>query len=125
MIAGIFRVFLTAHNLLVGTALTLVFTASIGRAGTEKVDPQYEELLSHEVLTTWTTDQGLPQNFIRAITQTSDGFLWIGTMNGLVRFDGLRFRPFGSEISALRGNIGGLEPDDADGLWVATSSSLF
>ncbi|HEY9127297.1 MAG TPA: two-component regulator propeller domain-containing protein, partial [Acidobacteriaceae bacterium] len=84
-----------------------------------------EDSLRRAVLTTWTTDQGLPQNFIRAITQTADGFLWIGTMNGLVRFDGLRFRAFGGETPALRGNIGGLEPDAGNGLWVATSTGLF
>jgi len=86
--------------------------------------------LRQQTLTTWTTDQGLPQNFIRAITQTSDGFLWIGTMNGLVRFDGLHFRTPGAGIegklpAALHGNIGGLEPDASDGLWIATTASLF
>jgi signal transduction histidine kinase/ligand-binding sensor domain-containing protein len=78
--------------------------------------------LRQQVLTTWTTDQGLPQNFVRAITQTSDGFIWIGTMNGLVRFDGLRFRAPGPD---LHGNISGLEPDGASGLWAATNRGLF
>jgi len=81
--------------------------------------------LRQDVLTTWTTDQGLPQNFVRAISQTSDGFLWVGTMNGLVRFDGLRFRGFSKEgPSALQENIGDLEPDSGDGLWIATASGL-
>lgn len=84
-----------------------------------------KDSLRRDVLTTWTTDQGLPQNFIRAITQTSDGFLWIGTLNGLVRFDGLHFRAFGGEVPALRGNVGGLEPDAGDGLWIAVGSGLF
>ena len=34
-----------------------------------------EDSLQQDVLTSWTTDQELPQNFVRAITQTSDGFL--------------------------------------------------
>jgi len=81
--------------------------------------------LRQDVLTTWTTDQGLPQNFVRAISQTSDGFLWVGTMNGLVRFDGLRFRGFGKDApSALQENIGDLEQDAGDGLWIATASGL-
>jgi ligand-binding sensor domain-containing protein/signal transduction histidine kinase len=42
----------------------------------------------------WTTDQGLPQNSIYAIVQTRDGYLWLGTDEGLVRFDGLRFTVF-------------------------------
>ncbi len=42
----------------------------------------------------WTTNNGLPQNGIRAITQTPDGYLWFTTFDGLVRFDGLRFTAF-------------------------------
>lgn len=43
---------------------------------------------------TWTTDNGLPQNGVRSITQTPDGYLWFTTFDGLVRFDGLRFSVF-------------------------------
>src|SRR5215475_3211496 len=39
----------------------------------------------------WQTDEGLPQNSVWAITQTKDGYLWVGTQQGLARFDGLRF----------------------------------
>jgi signal transduction histidine kinase/ligand-binding sensor domain-containing protein len=44
----------------------------------------------------WTTDNGngLPQNSIQALLQTRDGYLWMSTLDGLVRFDGLRFRIF-------------------------------
>src|SRR5215211_3504605 len=42
----------------------------------------------------WTTEQGLPQNVIRDVHQTRDGYLWIATMNGLARFDGVRFTVF-------------------------------
>ncbi len=40
----------------------------------------------------WQTDDGLPQNSVHAITQTADGYLWVGTHEGLARFDGVRFR---------------------------------
>src|SRR5580658_4543865 len=39
----------------------------------------------------WRTQDGLPENQIQAISQTPDGYLWIGTAGGLVRFDGRRF----------------------------------
>lgn len=42
----------------------------------------------------WTTENGLPQNSIQALRQTRDGYLWMSTLDGLVRFDGLRFRVF-------------------------------
>jgi signal transduction histidine kinase/ligand-binding sensor domain-containing protein len=43
---------------------------------------------------TWQTDEGLPQKHITSIVQTRDGYLWLGTYNGLARFDGKRFVVF-------------------------------
>ena len=43
---------------------------------------------------TWQTDEGLPHNSVHALAQTADGFLWVGTEEGLARFDGVRFTPF-------------------------------
>ena len=42
----------------------------------------------------WTADNGLPQNSVRDIVQTRDGYLWFATFDGLVRFDGVRFTVF-------------------------------
>ena len=47
--------------------------------------------LSHRF---WKTEHGLPQNSATALCQTRDGYLWIGTEEGLVRFDGVRFTTF-------------------------------
>jgi signal transduction histidine kinase/ligand-binding sensor domain-containing protein len=44
--------------------------------------------------TQWTADSGLPQNIIRGIVQTPDGYLWVATLNGIARFDGVRFTIF-------------------------------
>jgi DNA-binding NtrC family response regulator/ligand-binding sensor domain-containing protein/outer membrane murein-binding lipoprotein Lpp len=75
----------------------------------------------------WTTREGLPQNLIRTVLQTKDGYLWIGTSNaGLVRFDGVSFTTFdiantpgfpSNWISALYE-----APDGA--LWIGTGSGL-
>jgi len=70
----------------------------------------------------WTTDDGLPQNTVSAILQTRDGYLWLATAGGLVRFDGLRFTVFD------KGNTKGLTSvrfsalfEDAEGsLWIGT-----
>lgn len=45
----------------------------------------------------WTVDHGLPMNSVICIRQTPDGYLWLGTEMGLVRFDGVRFRIFDRE----------------------------
>jgi ligand-binding sensor domain-containing protein len=42
----------------------------------------------------WTTDNGLPQNGVRGIGQTPDGYLWFTTFDGLVSFDGVKFTVF-------------------------------
>lgn len=53
----------------------------------------------------WDTDDGLPQNSVTAICQTRDGYLWLGTQNGLARFDGVRFKIFSPDtIPAFPGN---------------------
>lgn len=43
---------------------------------------------------TWTTRDGLPHNQVNAIAQTPDGYLWFGTWEGLVRYNGLEFHVF-------------------------------
>ncbi len=42
----------------------------------------------------WTTENGLPQNSVYSILQTADGYIWLTTLDGLVRFDGVRFTVF-------------------------------
>ena len=42
----------------------------------------------------FTTDNGLPQNGVRGLAQTPDGYLWFTTFDGLVRFDGVSFTVF-------------------------------
>jgi ligand-binding sensor domain-containing protein len=39
----------------------------------------------------WQATQGLPEGTVYCVQQTRDGYLWLGTLRGLVRFDGVRF----------------------------------
>ncbi|HKS25731.1 MAG TPA: two-component regulator propeller domain-containing protein [Thermoanaerobaculia bacterium] len=57
--------------------------------GAFALDPH--RALTQARLSVWTSDTGLPQNTIETIVQTHDGYLWMGTEEGLVRFDGTRF----------------------------------
>ncbi len=45
----------------------------------------------------WQVERGLPNNSIYAITQDRQGYLWLGTLDGLVRFDGVRFKVFNKQ----------------------------
>jgi len=47
----------------------------------------------------WTNENGLPVNSVRGICQGPEGYLWLATYDGLVRFDGVRFVPFNKSNS--------------------------
>ena len=53
-----------------------------------------ERSLDHYLRDRWASESGFPGGSVYAITQTADGYLWIGAEKGLVRFDGLTFRLF-------------------------------
>ena len=74
---------------------------------------------------TWQTDDGLPRNTITALAQTPDGYLWLGTLYGVVRFDGVNFTAIESEIfptqSRTRTRV--LFTDSRGRLWIGTGTS--
>ena len=74
------------------------------------------------ILRTWLVEQGLPQNAVLQVLQTRDGYLWIGTQNGLARFDGVRFHVFDkSNTAELKSNYITALYEDADRrLWIGT-----
>ncbi len=68
---------------------------------------------------------GLSHNTVRYITQDSRGFIWIGSMNGLDRYDGHKFISIYPEFSSLslsENNIRMMVEDNNEFLWVQTSS---
>jgi signal transduction histidine kinase/ligand-binding sensor domain-containing protein len=73
----------------------------------------------------WDTEQGLPNNEVTAIAQTRDGYLWLGTLNGLVRFDGLNFTVFDESNTPglTSGRILRLFEDSHGNLWIGTEGS--
>ncbi len=70
----------------------------------------------------WGQEEGLFQPTIYSILQTRDGFLWLGTQDSLIRFDGMHFREFGYRGQAvLHGSlVRSLAEDLAGNLWVGT-----
>lgn len=69
----------------------------------------------------WTTENGLPQNSVSSIVQTRDGYLWMATADGLVRFDGVRFKVFNkSNSEGLDTNrLVDIREDGSGRLWVS------
>ncbi len=99
--------------LLLNLLLSPLITAG---SGTIKNIDQY-------VRQSWKTENGLPQNTITAITQTPDGFIWLGSREGLIRFDGREFIEFNSKnTKALKNNeIWALLTDTKGIMWIGTN----
>lgn len=75
---------------------------------------------------TWLMENGLPQNTVQALTQTRDGFVWLGTEAGLVRFDGTAFQVFdrNSTPALPSGDIRCLLQTRDGALWIGTGAGL-
>src|SRR5579859_1636731 len=70
----------------------------------------------------WRTEEGLPQNSVQAILQTRDGYLWLGTQEGLVRFNGAEFTVFNKANTDLikHNDVRALLEDREGNLWIGT-----
>ena len=88
------------------------------------LDPSLQP--SQYVLDNWQTTEGLPQMSAQAIARTPDGYLWVGTQEGLARFDGVHFTVFDTDNEPGLGNkvIDALLVDGTGRLWVGTPSGI-
>src|SRR5262245_23321509 len=67
----------------------------------------------------WGTESGFPKCPVYSINQTADGYLWIGTDAGLVRFDGVKFELITGDKGAFKlSSVMGVSPDGDGSLWV-------
>jgi ligand-binding sensor domain-containing protein/signal transduction histidine kinase len=75
---------------------------------------------SQYISRTWRIDDGLPDNRVQAITQTPDGYIWVGTHNGLARFDGTHFTLCGpsDELGTTNRCVSSLFVDSKGALWI-------
>jgi ligand-binding sensor domain-containing protein/signal transduction histidine kinase/DNA-binding response OmpR family regulator len=103
--------------------LLVVFLLVVSRPALA-LDPSLQP--SQYILDQWQIPEGLPQNDAWAIARTPDGYLWIGTQEGLARFDGARFEVFERKNEpALPDNwILALYVDRAGKLWIGTQDGL-
>jgi PAS domain S-box-containing protein len=94
-----------------------IVLASLG-TDARALDPN--RLPSQYVREQWTAESRFPGGAVNAIGQTADGYLWIGTDRGLLRFDGFGFTPvsFTSITTASNGPILQLLADAGGKLWI-------
>jgi ligand-binding sensor domain-containing protein/signal transduction histidine kinase len=68
----------------------------------------------------WQREQGLPQNSVHALAQTHDGYIWVGSDDGVARFDGVRFKSIGVREGLHSGRVRVLLGDSSSALWIGT-----
>ncbi len=96
----------------------------MGLCGRAPASPLHKSLTQYS-RAVWTQQQGLPQDTVHAIVQTTDGYLWLGTDEGLARFDGYEFVTFTKEHDELPGDsITSLAAGHDGSLWIGTPDGL-
>ena len=101
-----------------------VFSISIGFTQIIQFDPQ--KSISQYLIKNWTIDNGLASNALRNIIQTKDGYIWIASYSGVVRFDGIDFYVYNSlNTNALRTDAIKVLHEDKNGvLWIGTQKGI-
>lgn len=95
----------------------LLASASFAASG---LDPQ--KAITQYTQDVWGADAGLNNNSVTAIAQSQDGYLWLGTEEGLARFDGVKFTVFNRQNTpGMQSNqISALLADTHGNLWIGT-----
>jgi signal transduction histidine kinase/ligand-binding sensor domain-containing protein len=100
-------------------AYVILLTVRAGAVDSSKPLTEYTH-------TVWTHRDGIPSAFVYSIAQAGDGYLWLATADGLVRFDGVRFvhwRP-ATGHTALLGVVRSLGVARDGSVWIGTAAGL-
>jgi len=99
------------------------FVAAYCAFPAEAIDPHRD--LSQYMRDHWGSEKGFTGGSVTAVAQTADGYLWIGTERGLIRFDGLSFRTFpqAAPTAFSIGAVQQLVADSQGDLWILLQST--
>jgi ligand-binding sensor domain-containing protein/signal transduction histidine kinase len=108
----------------IGSVAAVLLLATLGLPKTAfGLDPS--RALTQYVHRIWQVQQGLPQGGILQVFQTREGYLWLATQTGLVRFDGVRFQPVEDIIPGAPANlwVRAAFEDSHGALWLGSNES--
>ncbi|MBO6092281.1 MAG: histidine kinase [Oscillospiraceae bacterium] len=116
-----FAALILAQFVTIGMCETTVQT--LNSSGNRNIAPSVDPLKKSEEFSAvlYNNKNGMPTSEANVIAQTSDGFLWIGSYAGLIRYDGTTFERISSSSGIA--NVTCLYTDSADRLWVGTNDS--
>lgn len=72
----------------------------------------------------YSIEEGLVQSQVRAISQDNDGYIWIGTLGGLSKFDGINFENFSTNDGLLNNQINAIYNDSRGNIWIGTQGGV-
>src|SRR5215469_9876537 len=100
--------------------LGCTFCGAVRASETRPLEPD-----SPYVVDVWGPADGLPGSSVLSLLQTHDGYLWVGTQDGMARFDGVHFTKYSdADTPGLAGRpIMHLFEDSRSNLWVGTESA--
>jgi signal transduction histidine kinase/DNA-binding response OmpR family regulator len=107
------------HHAMFGLRAILVVLLAFATVATAGAAPGWDQHAFR--LRAWGVNEGLPGNHVAAITQDADGFLWLATMTGVVRFDGFDFHSFdasGGELPTSR--FTAIDSGPSGRLWIGS-----
>ncbi|MDO8834791.1 MAG: two-component regulator propeller domain-containing protein, partial [Vicinamibacterales bacterium] len=113
------RPMIVPSSLRIALALLPILLVRTGAAAVMGPLPGETPLRSGYLTDVWQVENGLPRNQIQAMVRTRDGYLWMGTSDGLVRFDGIRFTSFNQGQFKVN-NVHALLQDRQGRLWIGT-----
>src|ERR1700739_3019737 len=104
-------------------SLTIVFALVCCASVAQALDPN--RILSQYMREHWGIEKGFPGGSVTALAQSADGYLWIGTDKGLLRFDGLSFHafPLATPTTFPIGPVQALTSDAQGNLWILLQST--
>ena len=107
-----------SYSIFLFLLITLVSSSCVFALDPQKTINQY----GHNV---WSRQNGLPVNAVNAVLQTRDGYIWLGTTAGLLRFDGNRFEWISTDPddNKNRETINTLFESKDSSLWIGTANN--